>query len=261
MGIGKTLRLYDLGRKKLLKKCENRGFPNCIVDIQVVQGTGTDADRIFVCDIAEGVHVVTHREREKQMFVFADTITPRYITSNLLLDYDTSAHADKFGNITISRVEMKGYAEMGTEASWNKSQFSSCLNGAPLKLRDLAHFYVGDTVTSMERCRLIPSGEECIVYATILGQIGVLVPFRSKTDVEFFSALEMHMRQYHKPVTGNEHLRFRSYYHPVKSVIDGDLCELFGSLTPSDQQAIAEELAKEPPAVLRKLENLRTAVL
>ena len=76
---------------------------------------------------------------------------------------------------------MKGYAGMGTESSWNKSQFASYLNGAPLKMKDIAHFYVGDTVTSLQRCRLMPNGDECIVYATVLGQIGVLVPFRSKT--------------------------------------------------------------------------------
>eukprot|EP00494_Astrolonche_serrata_P006858 UN06883 len=144
VGIGKTLRLYDLGRKKLLKKCENRGFPNCICNIQVaLAGTGgADSDRIYVSDMADGINVVTHREREKQMFVFADTITPRYITSTLVLDYDTCAHADKFGNISISRVQMKGYAEMGTEATWNKSQFAASLNGAPLKMQDLVHFHV-----------------------------------------------------------------------------------------------------------------------
>jgi hypothetical protein len=27
-GVGKSLRMYDLGKKKLLKKCENRNFPS-----------------------------------------------------------------------------------------------------------------------------------------------------------------------------------------------------------------------------------------
>jgi hypothetical protein len=31
---GKTLRMYDFGRRKLLRKCENRRFPNFIVSIQ-----------------------------------------------------------------------------------------------------------------------------------------------------------------------------------------------------------------------------------
>ena len=96
-------------------------------------------------------------------------------------------------------------------------------------------------------------------------------------EVEFFATLEMYLRQHHKPITGNDHLRFRSYYHPVKvyklklflkksvvffeNVIDGDLCEMFGTLPFKQQQAIATELAKDPPNVLRKLENLRTSIL
>jgi len=216
VGVGKTLRLYELGRKKLLKKCENRGFPHCISNIQVALGSGRNSDRIFVSDMAEGIHVVTHREKEKQMFVFADTITPRYITSNIILDYDTCAHADKFGNITFSRVEMKGYIEVGTESTWNKNQFASFLNGAPRKMLDIMHFHVGDTVLTMQKKRLIPSGDECIIYGTVYGQIGILIPFRTKSDVDFFSMLEMYMRQYFKPLCGNEHIRFRSYYYPVK---------------------------------------------
>lgn len=231
------------------------------MDIQVAPGTGQESDRIFVSDIAEGLHVVTHREREKQMFVFADTITPRYITCNLMLDYDTCAHADKFGNITISRVQMKGYTEMGNESTWNKSQFASYLNGAPLKMQDLMHFYVGDTVTAMQKTKLMPNGDEVIIYATVLGAIGVLAPFRTKTDNEFFSMLEMYMRQHQRPIAGNEHMRFRSFYYPVKSCVDGDLCELFGGLPYEQQKQIADELAKDPPAVLRKLENIRTSVL
>jgi splicing factor 3B subunit 3 len=261
VGIGKTLRLYDLGRKKLLKKCENRGFPHAIMDIKVSPGTGTNSDRIYVSDMIEGIHVVTHREKEKQMFVFADTITPRYITSNVILDYDTIAYGDKFGNFTISRVQMRGYAELGTESTWNKNQFSSFLNGAPLKLIDLVHFHVGDTIMAMEKKRLMPSGDECIIYGTIHGQLGVLVPFRSKSDIEFYQMLEIYMRQHLKPLCGNEHIVYRSYYYPVKSCIDGDLCEMFATLTNKQKKDISEELAKEPAAIMRKLENLRISVL
>ena len=33
VGIGKMLRIYDLGKRKLLRKCENKGFPHCIQSI------------------------------------------------------------------------------------------------------------------------------------------------------------------------------------------------------------------------------------
>lgn len=46
-GIGSVLRLYDLGRKKLLRKCENKLFPRTIVSIH------TYRDRIYVGDVQE----------------------------------------------------------------------------------------------------------------------------------------------------------------------------------------------------------------
>ena len=33
-GCGRLLRLYDLGKRKLLRKCENKHIPNMIVGIQ-----------------------------------------------------------------------------------------------------------------------------------------------------------------------------------------------------------------------------------
>ena len=36
VGVGKSLRLYELGKKKLLRKCENKLFPTSIVKLQVL---------------------------------------------------------------------------------------------------------------------------------------------------------------------------------------------------------------------------------
>ena len=35
------------------------------------------------------------------------------------------------------------------------------------------------------------------------------------------------MRQEQPPLAGRDHLAFRSFYFPVKDVIDGDLCEQY----------------------------------
>ena len=45
IGVGKLLRLYDLGRKKLLRKCENKHIPHIVVDIKTV------GERIIVSDV------------------------------------------------------------------------------------------------------------------------------------------------------------------------------------------------------------------
>ncbi|KAJ6350170.1 hypothetical protein OIU78_006360 [Salix suchowensis] len=65
-GIGSVLRLYDLGKKRLLRKCENKLFPNSIISIH------TYRDRIYVGDIQESFHFCKYRRDENQLYIFAD---------------------------------------------------------------------------------------------------------------------------------------------------------------------------------------------
>ncbi|CAF4471175.1 unnamed protein product, partial [Didymodactylos carnosus] len=53
------------------------------------------------------------------------------------------------------------------------------LNGASNKCDVLAQFHIGEIVTSVQRATLIPGGSESLVYTTLSGTIGVLVPFSS----------------------------------------------------------------------------------
>jgi splicing factor 3B subunit 3 len=71
VGIGRCLRMYDLGKRKLLKKCEIRTLPTSIVRLQC-QG-----DRIFVGDMMESVLFVKYRRQENMFVVFADDTSPR----------------------------------------------------------------------------------------------------------------------------------------------------------------------------------------
>ena len=73
VGIGRSLRLYELGKKKLLKKCENKMFPTMIVRLQ------TNGDRIYAGDLTESVHFVKYKRIENSLVIFADDTLPRYI--------------------------------------------------------------------------------------------------------------------------------------------------------------------------------------
>ena len=68
----------------------------------------------------------------------------------------------------------------------------------------------------MQKAALIPGGQEALLYGTIMGGIGAMLPFTSREDVDFFSHLEMHLRQEHPPLLGRDHMAFRSSYFPVK---------------------------------------------
>lgn len=54
IGVGKCLRIYDLGKKKLLRKCENKHMPNLIVTINVI------GDRIVVGDVQESFFFIRY---------------------------------------------------------------------------------------------------------------------------------------------------------------------------------------------------------
>ena len=108
---------------------------------------------------------------------------------------------------------------------------------------------------------MVPGGLDSIIYNTIWGGIGALHPFVSREDVDFFTHLEMHMRKARPPLCGRDHLAFRSYYFPVKNVIDGDLCEQYVLLEATKQREIAHEIGERTPIqILKKLEDMRQLI-
>ena len=54
------------------------------------------------------------------------------------------------------------------------------LNGAPNKLEDVINFHVGDAVTSLQRSALQPGGQEVVIYSTLMGSLGSMLPFTSR---------------------------------------------------------------------------------
>jgi splicing factor 3B subunit 3 len=253
VGIGKTLRIYDLGKKKLLRKCENKHIPNNIVNIQ------TRGHRVFVSDVQESVYFVRYKRNDNQLIIFADDTFPRWITATTMLDYDTIALADKFGNLAVLRLPHSINDDVDEDPTGNKSLWDrGILNGASQKAENVINFHVGEIIMSLQKAMLIPGGPESLIYTTLSGTIGVLVPFTSREDFDFFQHLEMHMRNENPPLCGRDHLSFRSHYYPVKNVLDGDLCEQFTALEPVKQKAIATDLSRTALEVAKKLEDIRT---
>jgi splicing factor 3B subunit 3 len=66
----------------------------------------------------------------------------------------------------------------------------------------------------------------------------VLVPHASKEEADLISTPEQHIRMEQMNLVGRDHLAWQGYYVPVKSVIDGDLCETFTRLLPGKQSSI-----------------------
>uniref|UniRef100_A0A672P730 Splicing factor 3b subunit 3 n=1 Tax=Sinocyclocheilus grahami TaxID=75366 RepID=A0A672P730_SINGR len=244
VGVGKLLRIYDLGKKKLLRKCENKHVPN------LVTGIHTIGQRVIVSDVQESLFWVNYK-RNKNQLIFADDTYPRWVTTACLHDYDTMAAADKFGNICVVRLPPNTSDDVDEDPTGDKALWDrGLLNGASQKAEVIINYHIGKTVLSLQKTTLIPGGSESLVYTTLSGDIGIL-------DHDF-QHLEMHMGSEFPPLCGRDHLSFCSYYFPVNNVIDGNLCKQFNSMELHKQKSVSEELDSTPPEVSKKLEDIRT---
>lgn len=254
-GVGKSLRLYEMGKKALLRKCENNGFPTAVVTINV-QGA-----RIIVGDMQESTFYCVYRSiPTRQLLIFADDSQPRWITCVTSVDYETVACGDKFGNIFINRLDPSISEKVDDDPTGATILHEkSFLMGAAHKTEMIAHYNIGSVVTSITKIPLVAGGRDVLVYTTISGAVGALVPFVSSDDIEFMSTLEMHMRTQDISPVGRDHIAYRGYYVPIKGVVDGDLCESFSLLPYPKQQAIATDLDRSVGDVLKKLEQMRTS--
>lgn len=158
-----------------------------------------------------------YRRQENQLNIFADDFSPRWTTASCMVDYRTIAGADKFGNVAVLRLPSEVSDEVdedptGVRSLWDRGW----LGGSAQKAEIVCATHVGELVVSLQKTALIPGGPEAIVYTTLAGGVGALIPFSTKDEHEFFQHLEMYMRTEHPPLCGRDHLSFRSYYFPVK---------------------------------------------
>ena len=71
--MGRLLRIYDIGKKKMLRKCENKHLPNLVVDIRSM------GNRAYVSDVQEALHFVRYKAHENQLIIFADETLQRCV--------------------------------------------------------------------------------------------------------------------------------------------------------------------------------------
>ena len=109
------------GKKKLLRKAEHRNLGTHINTLSTL------GDRIYVGDLQvrpacsqsclrpaqrrrpaclqESFFVMKYKKGENVFYCAADEAEPRHVTAGLVLDYDTVAGADKFGNAFVLRLQ------------------------------------------------------------------------------------------------------------------------------------------------------------
>lgn len=94
------IQMYDLGRKKLLRKCENKQMPSLVVSLTV------SGDRVFAGDQMESCHCFKYRRAENQLVEFADdqvrpvvSLPPQSAVPNC---FSVSSHIIKYVHSSVS---------------------------------------------------------------------------------------------------------------------------------------------------------------
>ncbi|OTA68782.1 hypothetical protein K449DRAFT_451182 [Hypoxylon sp. EC38] len=245
-GIGKILRIYDLGLKQLLRKAQATIAPQLIVSLS------TQGSRIIVGDVQQGITMVVYKHTSNTLIPFVDDSVSRWTTCTAMVDYETVAGGDKFGNIWVVRCPEKTSTDAddpGSEGLIGREY----LRGAPDRLTLMTHFFVQDIPTSINKTNLTVGGQDILIWTGLQGTIGAFIPFVAREDADFFQTLETHMRSEDPPLTGRDHLMYRGYYAPVKGVIDGDLCERYVLLPNDKKQMIASEFGRSMREMERKI--------
>jgi len=254
VGVGKIVRLYEMGKRQLLKKCELRGFPTMVKTLQAA------GDRAFVGDMMQSVSFIRYNSTQNKLLLVAKDRSSRPITCQELLDINTVAVGDKFGNVSVLRLP-KGADVGAIDVTGARALWDSSREDATPKLETLCTYHVGEVVTSMTRASLVAGGAESLIYVTVTGRVGAFVPFTSREDVEFYSSLEGYLRAEAPRPTGRDPQAYRSYYAPMKHIVDGDLCDIYAQLPYETKQKIAEQLDRSVGEVMKKLEDTRNALL
>lgn len=249
VGFGRDLGLFDCGIKSVLRKALRR---NC-TSSQIVD-LATQGGRIIAADREQSITYVVHKDmvHPEELIPFADDTIGRYSTRIDMLDYNSTVGGDKFGNIWVLRCPQK-VSDESDEPHTAMIRDKPFLGGTPNRLDLIANFYTNDIPVSIQKTSIIAGGEKVILWAGLQGTIGVMIPFQSRSGMKKLQKLELLMRVEDAPKSGRDHLSYRSYYTPVKNVIDGDLIERFLLLPFDKKQAIA---AQVPKSDLQELEEL-----
>lgn len=255
IGVANELFIYDIGLKALLRKSRGTVVPNMITSLE------SQGNRIICADVSESVTYVVFKPKHNRMIGFVDDTIQRWTTATTMLDYETVAGGDKFGNLWVVRCPEQASREADEEGIGGFIvNERSYLNGAPYRLELRSHVFTQDIPMAMQRTALVAGGQEVLFWSGLQGTLGMLVPFVSREDVEFFTQLEGLIRAEEQPLAGRDHLMYRSYYVPVKGIIDGDLCERFMKLGFDGKQKIAAEVERGVREIERKVQEMRTRV-
>ncbi|KAJ4373285.1 pre-mRNA-splicing factor rse1 [Neocucurbitaria cava] len=239
-GLGRNLCLYDCGMRSVLRKAQ---APDCVTTR--ITSIKTQGSRLVVADSEQSVTYFVHKDQvhPNRLIPFVDDTIARWTTATEMLDYDTTVGGDKFGNIWLVRCPQK--VSDSSDESPDGAELlvdRSYLGGTANRLDLVANYYTNDIPMAIQKTNLLAGGDRIIFWAGLQGTLGALIPFTSRRQHKMFQSLELQLRTEDKPLSGREHLAFRSTFNPVKGVIDGDLIERYLVLPQNMRESLAANI-------------------
>lgn len=264
VGLGSQLRLYEMGRKQLLRKSTSKF--EYLKRINLIQHLGGDV--IVVGDSIESISFMIFDHSKNQFNAFCNDTAKRQITCFELLDNRTVIAGDKYGNIFVNRIPKDVSEQVDNNVLLKFQENSLGVSGS--RFSKLCEVYVQDIVTSFQKGSFVVGGSESIIYTGIQGTIGLLLPLATVQEVEVLLKLQTLLRDYFNDsfdnfdkstngsnLVGRDHVKFRGYYNPSKNVIDGDFIERFYELSQSAKIRVAGKIDRTPREIERKIYDLR----
>lgn len=264
VGMKNYLRLYDLGQRQLLRKASST-ITHLTTIVKLIHQGG---DVVVSGDARHSTTFIKYDSITNQFIPFCDDIMQRQITALATLDSHTIIGGDKFGNCFVSRLSNSALQQITDDINLRYQE--SHLNGSSSRSRNLCEFYLQDIPTSFFKGSMTVGGLDSIFYTGLQGTIGMLMPVITKSEIEMLSKLETLLREFFSVnfddfdkdkngynLLGKDHLTFRSYYNPVKNVIDGDFIEKFYELNISQKIKISTALDRTPKEIEKKISDLR----
>ena len=81
------------------------------------------------------------------------------------------------GNVFVCRLPSEVSDDIEDDPTGAKLKLQQGkLNGAPNKVEECIQYHVGEVITSLQKTTLVAAGAQLLVYGTIMGGIGVLLP-------------------------------------------------------------------------------------
>lgn len=261
VGVDLDLRMYDLGRSRLLRKTQTR-LPSPAVTIRS-QGL-----RLWIGTSKHAHSLLVYRPDTNAFFAVADDPLPRPVTADCILDYESICGADRFGTVFIDRLPVAA-----SEALDSERLFASA-NGSNEKLERLVEFFVNDTIVALQRVSWAgEAGREALWYVSVSGAIGCLVPLPTRSSAAAAVELQSTLRAlsfdtdplnkeaaHLTDLLRRSQLAYQSTFVPAKGVVDGDFLEQFLRLPLGLQHSVAERLDKTLPEVKKQIEEYRRLI-